>query len=136
MANSIVAQGCGMIVAMTSNTIIVYGISNCDTVKKARAWLTAQGVDYEFHDFKKLELPEAQLDNWLQQVGWEKLINRKGTTWRGLDAATQVGVVNAASAVAVMLHNSSVIKRPVVEWVGGQVTVGFDAEAWEELAKR
>lgn len=125
-----------MIMAMTSKTITVYGIPNCDTVKKARAWLTAQGVDYEFHDFKKLGVPEALLDNWLQQVGWEKLVNRKGNTWRTLDAATQAGVVNAASAVAVMLHNSSVIKRPVVQWPGGQVTVGFDAQAWEKLASR
>ena len=125
-----------MILIMKDQPITVYGISNCDTVKKDCAWLTERGANYEFHDFKKQGVPEAQLDNWLQHVGWEKLVNRKGTTWRALDAATQVGVVNAASAVAVMLHNSSVIKRPVVEWVGGQVTVGFDGEAWEELAKR
>ena len=93
-------------------------------------------MDYEFHDFKKLGVPEAQLENWLQQVGWERLVNRKGNTWRGLDASTQTGVVDAASAIKVMLANSSVIKRPVVQWLGGQVTIGFDAEAWEELAKR
>ena len=116
--------------------ITLYGIPNCDTVKKARTWLTDHGIDYAFHDFKKQGVPEAQLDNWLRHVGWEKLVNRKGTTWRALDAATQAGVVNAASAVAVMMHDSSLIKRPVVEWVGGQVTIGFDAEAWEELAKR
>jgi arsenate reductase (glutaredoxin) len=124
-----------MIMVMTSKTIIVHGIPNCDTVKKARAWLTAQGADYEFHDFKKQGVPEAQLDNWLQQVGWEKLVNRKGNTWRALDAATQANVVDAASAVAVMKANSSVIKRPVVQWRGGQVTVGFDAEAWEEFVR-
>ena len=125
-----------MIMVMTSKTITVYGIPNCDTVKKARAWLTAQGVDYEFHDFKKLGVPEAKLGNWLQQVGWEKLVNRKGNTWRALDAATQGRVVDAASAIAVVMANSSVIKRPVVQWLGGQVTVGFDATVWDELAKR
>ncbi len=124
-----------MIMVMTSKTITVYGIPNCDTVKKARGWLTAQGIDYEFHDFKKLGVPEAQLDNWLQQVGWEKLVNRKGNTWRALDAATQTGVVDAASAAAMMQRNSSVIKRPVVTWADGKVTVGFDVPAWEELAK-
>lgn len=125
-----------MILIMKNQPTTVYGIANCDTVKKACAWLTERGASYEFHDFKKQGVPEAQLDNWLRHVGWEKLVNRKGTTWRALDAATQAGVVNAASAVAVMMHDSSLIKRPVVEWVGGQVTIGFDAEAWEELAKR
>jgi arsenate reductase (glutaredoxin) len=123
----------GMIMVMTSKTITVYGIPNCDTVKKARAWLTAQGLDYEFHDFKKQGVPEAQLDNWLQQVGWEKLVNRKGNTWRTLDAATQSRVVDAASAKQVILLNSSVVKRPVVHWHRGQITVGFDTSAWQAL---
>jgi arsenate reductase (glutaredoxin) len=122
-----------MILTMKNPPIIVYGIPNCDTVKKARAWLTAQGVDYEFHDFKKQGVPEAQLDNWLQQVGWEKLINRKGTTWRALDAATQASVMDDASAKRVILLNSSVVKRPVVHWRGGQITVGFDASRWQAL---
>ena len=124
-----------MIVVMTSKTITVYGIANCDTVKKARAWLSALGVEYEFHDFKKLGVPEAQLDNWLQQVGWEKLINRKGTTWRGREASTQASVVNDASAKRVILSNSSVIKRPVVSWSGGHITVGFDASEWLALCQ-
>ncbi len=122
-----------MIMVMTSKTITVYGIPNCETVKRARAWLTAQGVDYEFHDFKKPGVPEAQLDNWLQQVGWEKLVNRKGNTWRALDAATQSSVVDAASAKEVILLNSSVVKRPVVDWPEGQITVGFDTSAWKAL---
>jgi arsenate reductase (glutaredoxin) len=122
-----------MILTMKNPPIIVYGIPNCDTVKKARAWLTAQGVDYEFHDFKKQGAPEAPLDNWLQQVGWEKLINRKGTTWRALDAATQASVMDDASAKRVILLNSSVVKRPVVHWHKGQITVGFDASGWQAL---
>ena len=113
--------------------ITVYGIPNCDTVKKARAWLTARGVDHVFHDFKKQGVPPEQLDQWLQAVGWEVLVNRKGTTWRKLDAAAQAGVRDANSARALMLAQSSVIKRPVVEW-SGATTVGFDAAAWEKLS--
>ena len=109
--------------------ITLYGIPNCDTVKKARAWLTDHGVDYQFHDFKKQGLPESRLQSWIQAVGWEQLLNRRGTTWRKLDPATQAGVTDAASASALMQANPSVIKRPVVDW-GAHVTVGFDADTW------
>jgi arsenate reductase (glutaredoxin) len=107
----------------------LYGIPNCDTVKKARAWLTEHGVAYDFHDFKKQGVPATELDAWLKAVGWETLVNRKGTTWRKLDEATRTAVVDPASAKALMLAQASVIKRPVVQWADG-VTVGFDAEAW------
>jgi Spx/MgsR family transcriptional regulator len=113
--------------------ITLYGIPNCDTVKKARDWLTGHGVDYQFHDFKKQGVPAQKLPNWLHQVGRDTLINRKGPTWRKLDAAVQTGVVDDASAIAVILANGSVIKRPVVEWGSGEVTVGFNAE---NFAKR
>ncbi|MCJ0762244.1 ArsC family reductase [Variovorax terrae] len=113
--------------------ITVYGIPNCDTVKKARAWLAEHGVDYRFHDYKKQGVPGPQLDQWLGSVGWEKLVNRQGTTWRRLDPATQAAVQDAASARALMLAQPSVIKRPVVEW-GPQTTVGFDAAAWSRWA--
>ncbi|WP_428702055.1 ArsC/Spx/MgsR family protein, partial [Staphylococcus aureus] len=76
--------------------------SNCDTVKKARAWLADQGIAYEFHDFKKQGVPAAQLPAWMQAVGWEKLLNRQGTTWRKLDADTQAGAQDAAGAAALM----------------------------------
>ena len=115
--------------------IIVYGIPNCDTVKKARAWLTAQGVNHEFHDFKKQGVPALQINHWIAAAGWEKLLNRRGPTWQKLDKATQASVVDAASAIKIMTASSSVVKRPVVQWPGGQITVGFDAGAWEELAK-
>ncbi|QHE87450.1 ArsC family reductase [Hydrogenophaga sp. BPS33] len=110
--------------------ITLYGIPNCDTVKKARAWLTEHGVDVTFHDFKKQGVPEAALDRWLAAAGWETVLNRKGTTWRQLDEATRSAVADAASARAVALANPSVIKRPVVEWADG-ITVGFNAADWQ-----
>ncbi len=110
--------------------ITLHGIPNCDTVKKARSWLTEHGVEHRFHDFKKQGVPEAELDRWLAAVGWETLINRKGTAWRQLDEAVRAGVTNAASARAVALANPSVIKRPVVQWADG-ITVGFDAAVWQ-----
>jgi arsenate reductase (glutaredoxin) len=105
--------------------IILYGIPNCDTVKRARAWLAGHHADVTWHDFKKQGVPEAALDGWLQAVGWEKLLNRQGTTWRKLDAATQASVTDAASAKRLMLIQASVIKRPVVQWGDGEITVGF-----------
>ena len=114
-------------------TPLVFGIPNCDTVKKARVWLADHGVDHQFHDFKKHGVPLPKINHWIAAAGWEKLLNRQGTAWRKLDEATQARVVDAASAVAVMTANSSVIKRPVVQWPGGQITVGFDAEAWQRL---
>lgn len=117
---------------MSTNKIIrVYGIPNCDTVKKARAWLTAQGLEYEFHDFKKQGVPAQRLAHWMESVGWEKLTNRQGTTWRKLDAATQASVTDAASAAHILQAHASVIKRPVVEWADGRITVGFKAETWQ-----
>jgi len=116
-------------------SIVLYGIPNCDTVKKARAWLAAEGVDYRFHDFKKQGVPEARLEPWLQTLGWEKLINRQGTTWRKLDPAAQSAVGDAAAARALMLSQPSVIKRPVVDW-GPKTTVGFDPDCWALLARR
>ncbi len=116
----------------TSPTVpVVFGIPNCDTVKKARIWLSDQGVDYQFHDFKKQGLPLEQVDVWIEALGWEKLLNRRGPTWRKLDGAVQASVVDAASATAVMQLNTSVIKRPVVQWPDGRITVGFDAARWQ-----
>ncbi len=110
--------------------ITLYGIPNCDTVKKARAWLGAEGVEYTFHDFKKQGVPADRLDRWMEAAGWQKLLNRQGTTWRKLDPAAQAGAGDAAGARALMLAQPSVIKRPVVEWNAQDVTVGFDAADW------
>ncbi|HSV37062.1 MAG TPA: ArsC family reductase [Ramlibacter sp.] len=116
-----------------TTSIVLYGIPNCDTVKKARAWLGEHGVGYTFHDFKKQGVPADRLDGWIRELGWEKLVNRQGTTWRKLDADVQAGVTDAATAKALMLAQASVIKRPVVEWRGSRTTVGFDAAAWSLL---
>ena len=109
---------------------IVYGIPNCDTVKKARTWLTDQGLQATFHDFKKQGVPAEQLDTWLAAVGWETLLNRKGTSWRKLEPAVQTSVTDDDSAKSVMLAHASTIKRPVIAWPSGRITVGFTPEAW------
>jgi len=106
-------------------TITLYGIANCDTVKKARTWLAEHQAEVAWHDFKKQGVPEPHLDRWLKAAGWEKLVNRQGTTWRKLPDDDKAAVVDIASARALMLTQHSVIKRPVVEWPNGQVTVGF-----------
>jgi arsenate reductase (glutaredoxin) len=110
----------------------LYGISNCDTVKKARAWLQAHEREIPFHDFKKSGVPPDRLDEWVSSLGWERLLNRKGTTWRKLDDKQRDSVVGAQSAKQLMLEHPSVIKRPVVEWADGSITVGFDEADWKQ----
>lgn len=109
--------------------LVVYGIPNCDTVKKSRAWFAERGIAVEFHDFKKQGVPRDALQRWANQLGWEAMVNKKGTTWRKLSLAQQEAVVDAATAIALMLRESSVIKRPVVEGAG-MLTVGFAPEQW------
>ncbi|MPS67836.1 MAG: ArsC family reductase [Novosphingobium sp.] len=106
-----------------------YGIPNCDTVKKARKWLEARGADYTFHDYKKEGADAALLQKWVAQVGWEKLLNRAGTTFRKLPDADKADI-DATRAVAIMAANPSCIKRPVVELSGG-LLVGFKETEWE-----
>jgi Spx/MgsR family transcriptional regulator len=104
---------------------VLYGIPNCDSVKRARAWLAERGVAYAFHDFKKSGVPPDRLSAWVQALGWERLVNRQGTTWRKLDDVLRAAVIDAASAQRLMRNQPSVIKRPVVEWDDGRITVGF-----------
>ena len=110
----------------------VFGIPNCDTVKKARTWLTAHGQDFVFHDFKKLGVPADQLPQWLAAVSWEKLVNRKGTTWRNLPDERKAAVVDKASALELVLEQPSVIKRPVLEG-DGALAVGFSPDNYARL---
>lgn len=106
----------------------LYGIKNCDTVKKARKWLDENGIAYDFHDFKKDGLDDAVLARWEDAIGWETLINRRGTTWRKLPEEQREGI-NAQTAREIMLDNPSIIKRPVVER-DSQVSVGFNEDEW------
>lgn len=111
--------------------ITVYGIPNCDTVKKARKWLSDNGEDYSFHDYKKQGVPEKKLRSWVKQLGWETLLNKRGTTWRKLDEATKASV-DEASAIQIMLDNPSIIKRPILS-SGKSLLVGFSAEEYAQL---
>lgn len=109
--------------------LTLYGIPNCDTVKRSRAWFTDHSIEHAFHDFKKSGVPAAELDRWISALGWEALVNKKGTTWRKLDAAVQAKIVDAKSARALMLREPSVIKRPVA-MLGAKISVGFVPETW------
>lgn len=116
--------------------LIVYGIPNCDTVKAARLWLREQSIPHTFHDLKKLGVPQQGLDLWLQQVGWERLLNRQGTTWRSLDEVVRTQVMDAESARTLLLAQPSLIKRPVVHWLDGHISVGFRAADWQAKLAR
>ena len=110
-------------------TITLYGIPNCDTVKKARTWLFEHNVDFTFHDFKKQGLDRATAAAWLDQRDWEVLVNRKGTTWRNLDDAQKAAVTSKEAALDLMLAHTSVIKRPVLAGAGA-LQVGFTPELY------
>jgi arsenate reductase (glutaredoxin) len=110
-------------------TITLHGIPNCDTVKKARVYLDGRGVDYRFHDYKKAGVEKADLERWSRQVGWEKLLNKAGTTFKKLPDADKADI-DEAKAIALMLANPSMIKRPVVE--GGEtLLVGFNPQVYD-----
>lgn len=110
----------------------LYGIPNCDTVKKARTWLEQNGVAYTFHDFKKAGIDAAMTQDWLRDIDWETLVNRKGTTWRGLDEQRKAAVTDARSAQTLMLESPSVIKRPVLQY-GGKTHVGFSDALYRQI---
>jgi len=111
----------------------LYGIPNCNTVKKARDWLAQHDIAVEFHDFKKHGVDAATARNWLQQAGWASLINRSGLTWRGLPEQRKQQVCDDASALALMLEKSSVIKRPVLEQNAKLLHIGFDEAAYSRI---
>jgi len=109
----------------------LYGIPNCDTIKKARKWLNDNGIEYRFHDYKKQGLDKALLRTWIDEIGWEALLNRRGTTWRKLPQAVRDGI-DEESAIRVMLDNPSIIRRPVLESEDHR-QVGFSEQAYREL---
>jgi arsenate reductase len=114
---------------------ILYGIPNCDTVKKARSWLANQGIAAEFHDFKKAGVTPELIKGWLAEVPWDQLVNRKGTTWRGLPDERKAAVADAKSATALMLELPSVIKRPVLV-TGKKTAVGFSDTLYQDIFKK
>ena len=112
-------------------TVTIYGIKNCDTMKKARAWLDDHGVAYEFHDYKTAGIDRERLERWSKKVGWETLLNRAGTTFRKLPDKDKQSL-DAGKALALMLAQPSMIKRPVLDLGGGKLLVGFKPESYGE----
>lgn len=113
-------------------TTILYGIPNCDTVKKARTWLDQNGVQFTFHDFKKAGITSEAIQSWLSHVSWDVLVNRKGTTWRALSDERKAAVSDSSSAIELMLESPSVIKRPVL-FDGTRVHVGFSDALYQQI---
>jgi arsenate reductase (glutaredoxin) len=111
----------------------LFGIPNCDTVKKARTWLADQQLPFDFHDFKKQGLDRATVAGWLNQQDWEVLVNRKGTTWRGLPDERKAAVTDKASALELMLEYPSVVKRPVLLDARHKVHVGFSDDKYRQI---
>ena len=112
--------------------ITMYGIPNCDTIKKARNWLKDNNIDYEFHNYKKDGVPEKELTKWVKENGWEVLLNKRGTTWRKLDDAIKDNV-DKKSAIKIMLSNPSIIKRPVLD-NGKNILIGFAENEYKKLS--
>jgi arsenate reductase len=113
----------------------VYGIPNCNTVKKAITWLTEHGLSYEFHDFKKKGITIEKLNDWCDHFGWETVLNKKGTTWKKLTLDEQARVIDQEAAVATMVLHTSSIKRPIVELDGKPILISFHEEAYVEAFK-
>lgn len=114
--------------------IRIYGIKNCDSMKKAFAWCEEHGIEYEFHDYKKQGVPRDRLVLWCRTLGWKTLLNTKGPTWRKLTPEEQ-DISTQSKAVATMMEHSSVIRRPVVETAEGQLLVGFDPTMFESFVR-
>ena len=112
----------------------IYGIKNCDTMKKAFAWCESNGISYEFHDYKKLGVPREQLLKWCRTLGWQTLVNTRGPTWRKL-TPEQKAITAQGQAVELMMEHSSVIRRPVVENEAGQILVGFDPTMFDSFVR-
>ena len=112
--------------------MIVYGIKNCNTVKSALEWLKKNKIEFEFHDYKKSGITASKLSEWIKQVGWESLVNKRGTTWRQLDEVIQKKVTNEKAAIALMMEKNSVIKRPLIEQNGKVVLLDFDEDEYKK----
>lgn len=115
--------------------MIVYGIKNCNTVNSAIEWLNKNKVEFEFHDYKKSGITKEKLSEWCKQLGWERLVNKRGTTWRQLEDDIQRKVTNEKAAIALMQEKTSVIKRPLIEKNDKVFLLGFDEEEFKEKLK-
>ncbi|MDB2481063.1 ArsC family reductase [Porticoccaceae bacterium] len=111
--------------------ITVFGIKNCDTIKKARNWLSDQGIEYQFHDFRANGIDRDRIETWIQQAGWETVLNRRGTTWRKLDAAIQ-DTVNRDNVAALLAEHPAMIKRPVLD-IDGDISIGFKPDLYQSI---
>jgi len=116
--------------------MIVYGIKNCNTVKSAVEWLNKNKIQYEFHDYKKTGITSSKLKEWCKQVGWESLVNKRGTTWRQLDESVQKSITNEKAAIDLMLEKTSLIKRPLLEQNGTILLLGFDDAEYKNKLKK
>jgi arsenate reductase (glutaredoxin) len=115
--------------------MLVYGIKNCNTVKSALDWLKKNNVEFEFHDYKSKGITDAKLKSWSKQVGWESLVNRRGTTWRQLDEKIQAKITNEGAAISLMKDKTSVIKRPLIEKEGKVIALGFNEDQYQKCFK-
>ena len=113
----------------------IYGIPNCNTVKKTLDWFKLHHIEYEFHDFKKLGISNDKLEEWAEKIGWEALLNKRGTTWKMLDADVQSTIVSQKTAIELMKEKTSLIKRPVIETGSGSVFLGYNEDQLSELLK-
>lgn len=115
---------------------IVYAIPNCNSVKKGLNWLKANKIEYAFHDYKKQGIASSQLTKWSKQIGWEALINKKGTTWKLLGPELQATITNQKAAIALMAEKTSIIRRPLIEKDGNIIAIGFDEAEYKKAFKK
>ena len=111
--------------------MIIYGISNCDTVKKAKNWLDKHNIDYQFHDFRQQGLDKKIIDGWLKTVAWDKILNKRSTSWRNLDPSIQQ-TINKSNVVDLLIENPTLIKRPVMD-VNDTITIGFNSDTYKGI---
>lgn len=113
--------------------MIVYGIKSCDSIKKATVWLAKHKIPFEFHDYKTIGISMTQLKRWSKQLGWEAFMNKKSTTWRGFDPALQASITNEQAALKLMMENTSLIKRPLIEVNGKVVVLGYNETEYAKI---
>ncbi|MFA3779869.1 ArsC family reductase [Yersinia sp. 1652 StPb PI] len=117
--------------SLATPSLRLYGIKNCDTIKKARRWLEEQGIAYQFHDYRADGLSDEHLQGFIDQLGWEPLLNTRGTTWRKLPQAQRDAITDALAAKALMLEQPAIIKRPLLEATNGEMLLGFKIESYQ-----